>query len=76
MDNGGAISSFEMDTEGAFSSFEMDNARSGELRALLEFPAMTYFLARSNIMGGACLTTVFRMGTGVARLLSSPGKFG
>ena len=32
-------------------------------------PGDTYFLARSNIIGGACLTTVFGMGTGMARRL-------
>ena len=36
-------------------------------------PGDTYFLARSNIIGGVCLTTVFGMGTGMARILWSPG---
>ena len=36
-------------------------------------PGDTYFLARSNIIGGTCLTTVFGMGTGMARPLLSPG---
>ena len=37
---------------------------------------MTYFLARGNIIGGPCLTTVVGMGTGVTKAPSSPGKFG
>jgi hypothetical protein len=37
-------------------------------------PGDTYFLARSNIIGGTCLTTVFGMGTGMARCLWSPGR--
>ena len=41
-----------------------------------ESPAMTYFLAQGNIIGGICLTTVFGMGTGVTRSLSSPGVYG
>jgi hypothetical protein len=36
-------------------------------------PGDTYFLARSNIIGGTCLTTVFGMGTGMAKCLWSPG---
>jgi len=35
----------------------------------LKKPGDTYFLARSNIIGGTCLTTVFGMGTGMARSL-------
>ena len=39
----------------------------------LKEPGDTYFLARSNIIGGTCLTTVFGMGTGMAKCLWSPG---
>jgi hypothetical protein len=39
----------------------------------LRKPGNTYFLARSNIIGGTCLTTVFGMGTGMAKCLWSPG---
>jgi len=46
---------------------------SEEYEACLKKPGDTYFLARSNIIGGTCLTTVFGMGTGMARYLWSPG---
>lgn len=39
----------------------------------LRKPGNNLLSRKSTIIGGTCLTTVFGMGTGMARCLSSPG---